>query len=66
MLLHANKTKKDWIQFLNKHDISQIKTNTMMDNDLQSTENQLLSRTLNRGRRELGCHGRVNGSFSHH
>lgn len=30
MLLHANKTKKDWIQFLKKHDISQIKTNTMI------------------------------------
>ena len=34
MLLHANKTKKDWIQFLNKHDISQNKTNIMIYNQL--------------------------------
>ena len=28
------KLQKIWIQFLNKHDISQIKTNTMIYNQL--------------------------------
>ena len=64
--LGDSKTFEDDIQGVirsRQSKVRQCNDQRKMDNDLQSTENQLLSRTLNRGRRELGCHGRVNVRF---